>query len=83
MIYLLVDILFYNIKYFLLQPNQETLVSKIDKFVINQNTLANVNDNCNIPKFHIIGIIDSVICSITQPFLGEVSYIVQYLFIFR
>lgn len=55
------------------QPNLDTLDSKVDKFVINQNTLANVNDICNIPKFHIVGVIDSVICSITQPFLGEVS----------
>lgn len=51
------------------------MVSKVDKFVINQNTLANVNDSSNIPKFHIIGTIDSVICSITQPFTGEVSWL--------
>jgi len=48
------------------------LSSKVVKFVINQNTLANVNDSSNIPKFHIVGSIDSVICSIMQPFTGEV-----------
>ncbi|XP_001947258.1 Down syndrome critical region protein 3 homolog [Acyrthosiphon pisum] len=47
--------------------------SKVDKFVINQNTLANVNDSSNIPKFHIVGSIDSVICSIMQPFTGEMK----------
>lgn len=48
-------------------------VSKVDKFIINQNTLANVNANSSIPKFHINGTVNTVICSITQPFLGEVS----------
>lgn len=49
------------------------LPSKPDRFVINQNTLTNVNDKCSIPKFHISGTIDSVVCPITQPFLGEVT----------
>ncbi|VVC42295.1 Immunoglobulin E-set,Vacuolar protein sorting protein 26 related [Cinara cedri] len=55
------------------KPNPEVSISKVDKFIINQNTLANVNDNSNIPKFHIIGTVDTVICSITQPFLGELK----------
>lgn len=58
----------------LFQPNLDSLISKVDKFVINQNTLANINDNSNVPKFLILGTIDSVVCSITQPFTGEVSY---------
>lgn len=63
----------FTYNFVLLQPNLD-LVSKADKFVINQNTLTNVNEKCNIPKFHISGTIHSVMCSITQPFLGEVSY---------
>lgn len=59
---------------FIFQPSLDLPLSKIDKFVINQNTLANINDNSNIPKFLIIGVIDTVICSITQPFTGEVFY---------
>lgn len=54
------------------KPNFD-LVSKADKFVINQNTLTNVNDKCHIPKFQISGTIHSVMCSITQPFLGELK----------
>lgn len=54
-------------------PCLNVLSSKVDKFVINQNTLANVNDSSIIPKFHIVGSIDSVICSIMQPFTGEVK----------
>jgi len=59
------------------------LSSKVDKFVINQNTLTNVNDSSNIPNFHIVGSIDSVICSIMQPFTGEVRlYDVYYILLF-
>ncbi|XP_050528253.1 vacuolar protein sorting-associated protein 26C [Daktulosphaira vitifoliae] len=55
------------------RPRTDTIMTKVDKFVINQNTLANVNDCSNIPKFHIIGTIDSVICSILKPFKGELK----------
>lgn len=64
----------YILVLFIFQPTLDVLPSKIDKFVINQNTLANINDNSNIPKFLIIGVIDTVICSITKPFTGEVFY---------
>ncbi|XP_050431036.1 vacuolar protein sorting-associated protein 26C [Adelges cooleyi] len=55
------------------RSHSDAIANKVDKFVINQNTLTNVNDCANIPKFHIIGMIDTVICSITQPFKGELK----------
>jgi len=50
----------------------EKIEDKSVDFVITPQSLENVKDRVNIPDFRVTGKIDTVNCSITKPFSGEV-----------
>jgi len=51
----------------------EKIEDKSVDFIITPQSLENVKDRVNIPEFRVTGKIDTVNCSITKPFSGEVT----------
>lgn len=54
---------------------EEKAVAKRVPFTITPDTLQNVRDKANVPKFEVEGHLDSTTCCITEPFTGELKVV--------
>lgn len=57
------------------KDTEEKAVAKCIPFTITPDTLQNVRDKANVPKFEVKGHLDSTTCRVTEPFTGELKVV--------